>query len=165
MAYTKARLKSVLPTEKKKKKESQVHKMQWWVCARNAIHHELWCFQVSQAPLIVQEVVTIEGEVNKPRRWSQVCLFFCFLFVLFATLFRWLICLFYLRPCLLASQDDSSSGCLFVWCWHRENELFERSKFEQEQRVSTGLVWFNSRQTIGNNCQQQPLQWPISTLP
>ena len=146
-------------------------------------HHELWCFQVSQAPLIVQEVVTIEGEVNKPRRWSQVCLFPCLLFVLFAslfiflfrrlvclfvlfvTLFRWLIYLFYLRPCLLACQDDSSSVRLFVWCWHRESESFERSKFEREQRASTGLVWFNSRQTIGNNCQQQPLQWPISTLP
>jgi len=56
VAYTKARLKSVLPTEKKKKKESQV----------------------SQAPLIVQEVpaITIEGETSKPRRWSQgLCLF------------------------------------------------------------------------------------------
>lgn len=52
VAYTKARLKSVLPTEKKKKKESQV----------------------SQAPLI-PEVVTIEGENSKPRRWSQgLCL-------------------------------------------------------------------------------------------
>jgi len=52
VAYTKARLKSVLPTEKKKKKESQV----------------------SQAPLI-PEVVTleeVEGDNSKPRRWSQV---------------------------------------------------------------------------------------------
>jgi len=58
VAYTKARLKSVLPTEKKKKKESQV----------------------SQAPLIteVEEVHEVDGDGegnSKPRRWSQgLCL-------------------------------------------------------------------------------------------
>ena len=69
MAYTKARLKSVLPTEKKKKKESQVSaKWCFFLRGRNK------CFQVSQAPLI-PEVVTleeVEGDNSKPRRWSQV---------------------------------------------------------------------------------------------
>ena len=90
MAYTKARLKSVLPTEKKKKKESQVsiiyhiingtdrernHDCLFFIGSER--NHMVLCFQVSQAPLI-PEVVTIEGENSKPRRWSQVCLFSSF---------------------------------------------------------------------------------------
>ena len=73
VAYTKARLKSVLPTEKKKKKESQVRHSGFSVA-------KYLCdlvFQVSQAPLIteVEEVHAVDGEGegnNKPRRWSQV---------------------------------------------------------------------------------------------
>ena len=73
VAYTKARLKSVLPTEKKKKKESQVHNSGFSVSK----YYKDLVFQVSQAPLIteVEEVHELDGDGegnSKPRRWSQV---------------------------------------------------------------------------------------------
>ena len=113
VAYTKARLKSVLPTEKKKKKESQVsiiyhiiyetdrernHDCLFFIGSER--NHMVLCFQVSQAPLI-PEVVTIEGENSKPRRWSQVCLFSC---LGMTGLF---VCLFYLLPCLFVCWQVS----------------------------------------------------------
>ena len=122
VAYTKARLKSVLPTEKKKKKESQVYKScsEWWKnvilnffaprCHRRPSYQRWWLLRERPSnpgggARCVDFPIQMMGGLFV---CFSVCLHFLFVFLFVGKLATKFLLSAYLSVCLLSNKKVNS---------------------------------------------------------